>query len=92
MGIYFDNAATTRCDSLVFKKMEEFNETLYANPASLHRFGFNVQTQIENYRSQIADLINAKPCEIFFTSGGTESNNIAIQGILEVHKKKGKIL
>ena len=90
MGIYFDNAATTRCDSLVFKKIQEFNETLYANPASLHRFGFNVQTQIENYRSQIADLINAKPCEIFFTSGGTESNNIAIQGILEGHKKEGK--
>lgn len=90
MRIYFDNAATTKCDSEVFSKMIEFNEEFYANPASLHRFGYNVQTQIENFRSEISDLINVKPHEIFFTSSGTESNNIAIQGILESHKKEEK--
>ena len=79
--IYLDNAASTPIHKDVLDAMMPYLSEQYGNPSSIHKLGRAANRAIQNARKQIASLINAEPEEIFFTSGGTESNNIALYGI-----------
>jgi len=79
--IYFDNAATTRVDDEVLKTMIPYFNVNYGNASSTHFMGQEARNAMEKSRSIIARAIGAKPQEIVFTSGGTESNNLAIKGL-----------
>lgn len=95
LPIYLDYAATTPVDARVAEKMMQFltMDGEFGNPASRsHRFGWQAEEAVEIARSQIAELINADPREIVFTSGATESNNLAIKGAADFYHKKGKHL
>jgi len=85
--IYLDNAASTPIHKDVLNEMLPFLSEQYGNPSSIHKLGRTANKAIQNARKQIANLINAQPDEIFFTSGGTESNNIALYGF--TYAKKG---
>lgn len=76
--IYFDNAATTSLDKDVLDAMLPYMTTHFGNPSSIYSYGRESRLAIENARKTVARLLNAHPGEIFFTSGGTESNNTAI--------------
>jgi len=93
LPIYLDYSATTPTDERVAKKMAEYLtiDTIFGNPASRsHKFGWESEEAVETARKQVADLINADPREIVWTSGATESNNLAIKGAAHFYKKKGK--
>ena len=79
MRVYLDNAATTPIDLEVLKEVCQVMETCYGNPSSIHAFGREARTVVEKARRTIAKLLNASPSEIFFTSGGTEADNMAIR-------------
>lgn len=79
MKVYFDNAATTPLDEAVFEEMKPFMLNYYGNPSSIHSHGRQVRSAIEKARKKVADLLNTSPSEVFFTSGGTEADNTAIQ-------------
>ena len=79
MNVYLDNAATTPIDEQVFEEMKPFMLEHYGNPSSIHSHGRKVRTAIERARKKVAELLNAAPAEIFFTSGGTEADNMAIR-------------
>lgn len=76
--IYLDNAATTAIDRDVLEVMKNTMEFQFGNPSSIHAHGREVRTIIENARKSVAKLLNTSPAEIFFTSGGTEADNMAI--------------
>ncbi len=78
--IYLDNNATTQPAESVVKTVNTANEEYWANPSSVHRFGQLVRQQLELARASVAKLIGARPREICFTSGGTEANNLALNG------------
>ncbi|PRD47891.1 cysteine desulfurase family protein [Sphingobacterium haloxyli] len=78
MQVYFDNAATTPLDPEVIKVMTETMQDHYGNPSSIHAHGRQARTIVEKARKTIASLLKASPSEIFFTSGGTEADNMAI--------------
>ena len=80
--IYLDNAASTQIHEDVLNSMLPFLKEQYGNPSSIHRYGRLTRKAIHKARKQIASLINADPAEILITSGGTESNNTALMGIL----------
>ena len=87
--IYFDNSATTRvCDEAAAKAAEMMTKN-YGNPSSLHAMGFRAEQELRAAREAVADQLGAKPEEIYFTSGGTESNNIALFGAAHARKKRG---
>ncbi len=88
--IYFDYAATTSLDSEVLEKMLPYYKENYGNADSLHAFGRKAQTAVDYARDKVAELIGAKPSEIYFTSGGTESDNWAVLGGAYACKKRGK--
>jgi len=93
LPIYFDYSATTPADKHVAEKMMQYmtNDGHFGNPASRsHKFGWQAEEAVDIARNQIAELINADPREIVFTSGATESNNLAIKGAANFYKKKGK--
>ena len=93
LPIYFDYAATTPVDPRVAEKMMKYLSTdgIYGNPASRsHQFGWDAEEVIEKARKQVADLVNANPKEIVWTSGATESDNLAIKGVAHFYTKKGK--
>ena len=79
--IYLDNAASTQIHESVLASMLPYLKEQYGNPSSIHRYGRLAHKAVEKARKQVADLINAEPSEIIFTSGGTESNNTALHGI-----------
>ncbi len=81
--VYFDNAATTPVDPQVVEAMIPFLQTHFGNPSSIYSFGRETRLAIENARKSVAQLLGAKPGEIFFTSGGTESDNMAIWSAIE---------
>ena len=80
MNIYLDNAATTKIDSEVVNVMTDCLKNRYGNPSSIHAFGRKSRSLIECSRQKIAELIDASPQDIYFTSGGTEADNMAIRG------------
>ncbi len=82
MEVYLDNSATTRVRQEVMDEVTDVNINCYGNPSSIHRMGLKTEKRIEEARKYVAKIINAKTDEIFFTGGGTESNNIAISGHL----------
>jgi cysteine desulfurase len=88
MRIYLDNAATTQLDNEVFKTITPYLLEFYGNPSSHHEHGREVKTAIEGARATIADLLNASPNEIVFTSGGTEADNTAILSSVRSHQIK----
>jgi cysteine desulfurase len=91
MPIYFDNNATTPCDPRVVEAMIPYLGERFGNPASRnHAFGWEAQEAVEVAREQVASLIGATAKEIVFTSGATESNNLAIKGVAHYYEKKGK--
>lgn len=84
MRIYLDNAATTAIDPAVIDEMVQVMQADYGNPSSIHADGRKVRTLIERSRKRVASLLNVSPAEIFFTSGGTEADNMAIRcGIID---------
>ena len=92
--IYLDNHATTKCDPRVVETMLPFFSEAFGNPSNtIHSAGRKVADSIEIARNQVAELINSKPKEIIFTSGATESNNIAVQGLFrKAIGKRNKII
>lgn len=87
--IYFDNAATTKIKSEVLNEMMPYLTTNYGNASSLYTIGRQSKRAIENARKQVADLINCNPNEIYFTAGGSESDNIALKGFAYANNQKG---
>ena len=85
--IYLDNAATTRVHPQVAEKMKDALVNNYGNPSSLHRLGIRAEQAIKEVRELIAKNLNCQPPEIYFTSGGTEGNNLIIQGVVENKKR-----
>jgi cysteine desulfurase len=90
--IYLDNNATTRPLEAVVDAMRPFLTEAYANPSSVHQFGQSVRHQVECARARVARLIGAEPREIVFTSGGTESINLAVRGALAFHPGKRRLV
>ncbi len=85
MKVYLDNAATTKLDEAVLDTMIPVMREEFGNPSSIHATGRKVRTLIENSRKTVAKLLNVTPAEIFFTSGGTEADNMAIVQTIENH-------
>jgi len=79
MRVYLDNAATTRLAPEVSEAMKEVMDNVYGNPSSVHTFGREARTVIDRARKKTAEIVGAAPSEIFFTSGGTEANNLVLR-------------
>ena len=90
MEIYFDNCSTTKARDEVIDEMIYYLKKEYGNPSSLHRMGFNVEKKVETIRESISNFLKVDKDEIYFTSGGTEINNLAIQWIINKYSRKGK--
>ena len=88
--IYADHSATTSLAPEVLEKMMPYLTTEYGNPSSLYAFAASAKKAVENARAQVAEVLGALPNEIYFTAGGSESDNWAIKGAAHLMKKKGK--
>lgn len=86
--IYLDNAATTKIEPEVLDAMRPYLEAEYANPSSAYEFAGKTHVKVEEARTLIANFLGAKSKEIFFTSGGSESDNWAIKGIADSLSKR----
>ena len=86
--IYLDNSATTPVDPEVVEAMLPYLQNQFGNASSIHFFGQQARAAVDKARHQVAQLINARPNEIVFTSGGTESNNLAIRGLIDIERQK----
>ena len=90
--IYFDHAATTPLCKEAVEKMLPYMTEVFGNPNSQHYYGREAVKAVDEARDGIAKIINAKPNEVYFTSGGTEGDNWAMRGIAHAHQNKGKHL
>lgn len=90
--VYLDNHATTRVDPRVVEAMFPFFDEKYGNPHSVHAAGHEARDAVEQARVTLANAIHAEPSEIIFTSGATESNNLAIRGVAERERRRGSHL
>jgi cysteine desulfurase len=90
--IYFDNNATTKVAEEVLEEMKPYFCKFYGNPSSMHTFGGQIGHKIRRAREQVAELLGCDPSEIMFTSGGTESDNTAINGTLAAFPNKRKVI
>lgn len=90
--LYLDYAATTPIDSRVAQKMQQYltYEGVFGNPASQHIFGEAALSAVNHAREQVANFLHAEPSEIIWTSGATESNNLALKGAAQLYQRKGK--
>ena len=88
--IYFDNSATTKPYKEVLDSFTTVSSEYFGNPSSLHRIGGQAEKLLTQARDQVAKLLKVKPSEIYFTSGGTESNNMAIKGAALLNRNKGR--
>ena len=88
--VYADNAATTKISESVFIKMKEFICENYGNPSSVHALGRKARAAVDNARRAVAGIIGSEKEEVYFTSGGTESNNWVLKGINKLFKRTGK--
>jgi cysteine desulfurase len=89
--IYLDNAATTLVDKRVLLAMKKYWNEDFGNPSSIHSFGVSAKKAVEKVRGEIAGFLNAHAREIIFTSGGTEANNLAIEGVVNTLIDKGVV-
>ena len=89
--VYMDNAATVRLKDKAYEAMDKYLKNLYANPGGAYAFGQEVKRDIATAREEISSTLNARPTELFFTSGGTESDNQAIRSLAEL-KGSGHII
>ncbi|MBK6723751.1 MAG: cysteine desulfurase [Acidobacteria bacterium] len=87
--VYLDNSATTAIDPEVLDEMMPYLTDEFGNASSIHHFGQVTRSAVDTARHQVAGMLNARPNEIVFTSGGTESNNLAIRGLIEANGKHG---
>ena len=87
--IYLDNSATTKPDPSVLDSFIKINADFWANPSSMHKLGGEAEALVERARTQAANILGVYPSEIIFTSGGTESNNIAVKGIVKKYANRG---
>jgi cysteine desulfurase len=90
--IYFDNSATTKPYPEVLDSFLKVSNEYYGNPSSLHGLGGRSEQLLTQARAQIANILKVNPSEIYFTSGGTESNNLAVKGTAFMHKNRGRHL
>ena len=90
MKVYADNAATTRVHPEVIREMLPYFDTVYGNPSSLHSAGQEAKEALESARARIAALLGCTPREVYFTSGGTEADNMAIRSAAAMGARKGK--
>jgi cysteine desulfurase len=90
--IYFDNAATTKPYSSVLETFQMANEKFWANPHSLHKQGERAEQLLEQARTQLSTLLDASTYTPIFTSGATESNNLAIRGVCDAYSQRGKYI
>lgn len=88
--IYLDNSSTTRVDPAVVEAMLPYLSEDFGNPSSIHYYGQRARAAVDKARHQVAGLINSRPNEVIFTSGGTESNNLAIRGLVEANETHGR--
>lgn len=88
-NVYFDNSATTALDEEVLKRMMPYLTKQYGNASSIYKLGRESKKAIEESREKVAKILNCEPSEIYFTSGGSESDNTAIRGIAFSNKDKG---
>jgi len=89
--VYLDNASATEINNLVLKEMDKVFKRYYSNPSALHEGGIIVKEILKEARSDIAKILNCHRDEIIFTSGATESNNLAILGAVENFDQKNKL-
>lgn len=87
--IYLDNAATTKVAPEVFEAIRPYFEEYYGNASSIYRFAGEARKAVDKARETVAEFLGAKPAEIYFTGGGSESDNWALKGIAEAYKDKG---
>ena len=90
MRVYADNAATTRVSKTALEAMLPYFTEIYGNPSSLHSFGQDAKEALENARERIANHLGCQSREIYFTSGGTEADNMAIRTAAALGARKGK--
>ena len=90
--IYFDNAATTRVDEEVLKTFVNVSKNYIGNPNSIHKLGFASKKLMNAATIQVADLLQVKEDEVIFTSSSSESNNLAIKGVLKAYPKRNRII
>ena len=88
-NVYFDNSATTKTDERVIEAMMPYITENYGNPSSIYKIGRENRKAVEEAREQVAKALNCEPNEIYFTNGGSESDNTAIRGIAYAYKNKG---
>jgi len=88
--VYLDNSATTPIDPEVLDAMMPYLTDKFGNASSIHHFGQETRSAVDSARHQVAGMLNARPNEIVFTSGGTESNNLAIRGLIEANSKHAR--
>ena len=88
-NIYFDNAATTKLDKKVLDAMLPYLKENYGNASSIYKLGREARKDIEETREKVAKILNCKPSEVYFTAGGSESDNTAIKGIAHSYKNRG---
>src|ERR1051326_9167462 len=86
--VYLDNSATTPADERVVEAMLPYLTQKYGNASSVHFFGQEARAAVDRARREVAALINARPNEMVFTSGGTEGNNLALRGICEASTQR----